>query len=367
MSNIYLYAKNSDSDNAYVLKGGKIIIEVNKDSLIEIDKKNFIFGVAELLLSQEDGFQYYRPYGVLKSQDTKYQKIELELLKKLVETYNGGLVISKSVGLELLKVNEVLTKKKNESECQEKETKEYSKIFAEVTNKLIEKYNQTKYPWLEKLSKESKKTLTYASGLAFLSFDQKVSMDLEGVDLDKFSKVFPPGAEVCRQGEVGRELYILNDGKLRVMINGTEIDTIEDRGSIVGEIALLLGEKRSASLEAVHKTVLTVVKKDNLKIFAESNPRFLKSMAIGLSRRLVNNCNLVNHLTEVIDQAKKKYEYLPEALIENKSKEEFKHLREKIQKLYEKYDIDWLEDLMLEVNSKALELSQILKSVKKGG
>ena len=356
---VYIYLKAGETDSAYMVKKGRIIIELNDNDSFELAGDNIIFGTAEILLSKTDGYQHFRIFTVKTSPGVAYSRITPVKVEQFISTYNIGFTIAKNIAEILVKVNFILTKKKNEVGEKERLSQEYCKIYTWATDELGYQFEKTRFPWLEKLQTQAKASLTYTKGAAFSSFDRKSKFDISGEQLDEFSKVFPPGANVCVQGEPGDELYILKSGKLKVLINDNYITDIEEPGSIIGEMALLLGETRNATLQSVENTTLTVVKKDNLQQVAISQPDFLRNIAVDLSRRVQVNCTLVNELDEIIQQNKQQDDSLPSALRQDKYKEELKNLKDEIKELYNKHDMDWLYDIVSQVTEKMLEARKI--------
>ncbi|XP_031554711.1 cyclic nucleotide-gated olfactory channel-like isoform X2 [Actinia tenebrosa] len=83
------------------------------------------------------------------------------------------------------------------------------------------------------------------------------------------SQLFSPGDYVCRKGEVGREMYIVNRGKLEVVSErGTKIYAVLEAGSYFGEISVLCmssaGNRRTASVRSVGYTELFCLSKNDL-------------------------------------------------------------------------------------------------------
>jgi len=352
---VYVYLKNGETDTAYMLKKGNVIIELNNYDSFELKGENIIFGASEILLSQADGFNHFRIFSVKTPPSSEYVRVPSGTIQQLITTYNIGFAIAKTIAEILVQVNSILTTKKKEVGEKERLSQEYCKIYAWLTNSLLKEFEQKRFPWLESLATSAKSSLTYAKGAAFSSFDKKTKFHIEGTKLDEFSKVYPPGSNVCLQGDAGDELYILRSGKLQVIINDNPITIIDEPGSIIGEMALLLSEPRTATLQSIDNTTLTAVNKKNLKAFAEAQPSFLKNISIDLSRRVMSNCTVVNDLTEIIEQAKKQDNSLPTALREDRYKEELKTLKDNVKELYEKYDMDWLYDLVSTATERMLE------------
>ncbi len=79
-------------------------------------------------------------------------------------------------------------------------------------------------------------------------------------DLDLLLEHFEPyqleaGAVLMKQGETGDRFYVVRSGELRVLKSGVELARLGP-GDAVGEIALLLGTRRTATVEAVSATSL---------------------------------------------------------------------------------------------------------------
>jgi small-conductance mechanosensitive channel/CRP-like cAMP-binding protein len=61
--------------------------------------------------------------------------------------------------------------------------------------------------------------------------------------------VFAPGETILKEGDASRALYALIEGRVVVQVGTRQVATL-DAGEVVGEIAFLLGEPRSATVRA---------------------------------------------------------------------------------------------------------------------
>jgi CRP/FNR family cyclic AMP-dependent transcriptional regulator len=79
--------------------------------------------------------------------------------------------------------------------------------------------------------------------------------------------IFRPGQRLFKEGDIGQEAYIVEDGIVEVEVRRATdhvvVNTIE-RGGIVGEMALFDDLPRSASARAVSETVVLVVPRELL-------------------------------------------------------------------------------------------------------
>jgi CRP/FNR family cyclic AMP-dependent transcriptional regulator len=76
------------------------------------------------------------------------------------------------------------------------------------------------------------------------------------------------GAVLCREGETGRQCFVVRDGQATVTIAGDEVATI-GRGGFFGELALLDGEPR----------VATVTAATDMRLLVMSRPEFNELLA----------------------------------------------------------------------------------------
>jgi hypothetical protein len=70
-----------------------------------------------------------------------------------------------------------------------------------------------------------------------------------------------PGGTLIREGEVGDRYYVLESGRLRVTIDGREVRILDEVGEGMGEIALLHGVRRTATLTATIPCVLLALER----------------------------------------------------------------------------------------------------------
>ncbi|XP_017837391.1 cyclic nucleotide-gated channel rod photoreceptor subunit alpha isoform X5 [Drosophila busckii] len=81
--------------------------------------------------------------------------------------------------------------------------------------------------------------------------------------------LFSPGDYICRKGEVGKEMYIVNRGRLQVVAdNGKTVMASLKAGSYFGEISILnmgtAGNRRTASVRSVGYSDLFVLSKKDM-------------------------------------------------------------------------------------------------------
>ena len=96
----------------------------------------------------------------------------------------------------------------------------------------------------------------------------------------------PAGHRLITKGEVGDALYLIERGDARVERNGAK-DTIRTgAGTVVGEAALLTGEKRNATVTAETELVVWRIGRDAFTRLVEKSPNLRQALhALVESRR----------------------------------------------------------------------------------
>lgn len=89
---------------------------------------------------------------------------------------------------------------------------------------------------------------------------------------------------VVRQGEVGSSLFIVLKGTLDVSIAGTPVGSIH-QGSFFGEMSLLTGEPRTATVRATSEVWLAEITKEIMEPILHANPAMLDALSTILVER----------------------------------------------------------------------------------
>lgn len=97
-------------------------------------------------------------------------------------------------------------------------------------------------------------------------------------------EVFGPGEVVVREGDDGSSLFIVLKGTLDVSVDESIVGSIHE-DSFFGEMSLLTGEPRSATVRASSEVWLAEVTKDLLEPIFASNPSVLDQLSSILAER----------------------------------------------------------------------------------
>jgi CRP/FNR family transcriptional regulator, cyclic AMP receptor protein len=119
--------------------------------------------------------------------------------------------------------------------------------------------------------------------------------DLEGEELERFSHVavprsFPAGTRVFHEGDDSDACYIVKEGSFRVTREHSDGRAITlatlGPGEIFGELAMLDGDKRSASAEALTEGELLALPANDVRALLARHPEISLKLVAGLVRRL---------------------------------------------------------------------------------
>jgi CRP/FNR family cyclic AMP-dependent transcriptional regulator len=119
--------------------------------------------------------------------------------------------------------------------------------------------------------------------------------DLEEGELERFSHVavprsFPAGTRVFHEGDSSDACYIVSEGSFRVTREHSDGRAITlatlGPGEIFGELAMLDGDRRSASAESITDGTLLALPANDVRGLLARNPEIALKLVAGLVRRL---------------------------------------------------------------------------------
>jgi CRP-like cAMP-binding protein len=122
-------------------------------------------------------------------------------------------------------------------------------------------------------------------------------------DLEKLGEVreYPAGAVVVGQEEAGDALYVLVQGKVKVVLFGKQgreiiLTIFKAPGDFFGEMSLLDDEPRSASVVAAEPSTLFVLSRSAFRAHVEAQPGTALRVLQELSRRLRQADRVIGNL-----------------------------------------------------------------------
>ena len=121
----------------------------------------------------------------------------------------------------------------------------------------------------------------------------------------KFGKDFPKGTLLFHEGDPGREMFIIQKGKVQVrkrVGSGEKILAELGDGEFFGEMALLEGMNRSATVEVIENSKILVINPETFENLLKGNPEITVKMLKKMASRLRN---LDEHLETVLLESQK--------------------------------------------------------------
>jgi CRP/FNR family transcriptional regulator, cyclic AMP receptor protein len=114
--------------------------------------------------------------------------------------------------------------------------------------------------------------------------------ELERIAQVAVPRAFPKGARVFHEGDTSDACYVVRSGEVRVTREHSDGRAIAlatlGPGEIVGELAMLDGEVRSASVEALAELELLAISAVDMRSLLERNPGITAKLVIALTRRV---------------------------------------------------------------------------------
>jgi CRP-like cAMP-binding protein len=105
----------------------------------------------------------------------------------------------------------------------------------------------------------------------------------------EFTKSFEPGEIIVREGDDGREMFVVQSGRVEItkQIDDRSVKLGEmGRGDFFGEMSLLESQPRAATATAADATRVLVISPGSLLLRIRRDPTFAFELLQGLSGRI---------------------------------------------------------------------------------
>ncbi len=112
-------------------------------------------------------------------------------------------------------------------------------------------------------------------------------------------KVFKKGAIIANEGDNDYDLYVVMEGTVGIYKGNVLIKEFNKKGTIVGEMSVILKLPRTATIRAVTDITLLVLNAD-LDQLMQNNPDIIKKIIKNLAERLRDITDDYYHLAEKI-------------------------------------------------------------------
>jgi CRP/FNR family cyclic AMP-dependent transcriptional regulator len=116
-------------------------------------------------------------------------------------------------------------------------------------------------------------------------FSTSSAKDLRVIQRALEEVTVPPGRMLCEEGTIGREFFLIVDGKATVLRNGPPVATLGP-GQYFGELALLDRRPRSASVVSETDMLLLVLGQRQFNGVLDAVPPLARKMLAAMATRL---------------------------------------------------------------------------------
>lgn len=134
---------------------------------------------------------------------------------------------------------------------------------------------------------KSSQTFSLRELLQKVSYFQQCSdIQLRQIIEKGYRKTLPAQETICRENDPGDSFYIILSGAVEVFVEsiGKQV-AIRKPGEFIGEMSLLMGTPRTATLRTLEETMLFVVDRSNLQSLLQSQKDLADKIAEELSKR----------------------------------------------------------------------------------
>lgn len=122
------------------------------------------------------------------------------------------------------------------------------------------------------------------------------------LDLPGTKKYFNIGETIIKEGETSEGLFVLLQGKVGVYKKDLSVAEIKQRGTVFGELGLILGIPRTATIQALEPTFVLFVKL-SLEELVLHYPQLTRKILKGLAERLSNTTEMWWYASEELGES----------------------------------------------------------------
>ncbi len=117
-------------------------------------------------------------------------------------------------------------------------------------------------------------------------FQQCSDVELRQVIEKGYRKKLASNEIICRENDPGDSFYIILSGAVEVVVESiAQQVAVRTSGEFIGEMSLLMGSPRTATLRTIEETILFVVDRDNLQSLLQKHQDLADKIAEELSQR----------------------------------------------------------------------------------
>lgn len=337
---------NDDPESAYLLNEGNVFFYASEMDKYVIKGKNLIVGATEIIMNHMMESSIRRIETAITDNESVVKKLPVEKFLHGMNSYSFALNVSMVLAKQVALTNSIIHKNLNMLSGDTGKNRELSMEYYVLVDRLKKEYGKRKLPWLGEFISRYETSLIYKKGEAFFKSSEPTRIATTTNLSDKMME-YPLGSVICAEDTEGEEMYILESGAIDVKIKENKVATIEEKGTFFGEMALLLNEKRGATLTAKNNVVVTKITKENLKEIAEKQEDFLKILTISLTKKHYHNIMKIEGVNQSLIEKTMENgggdgKKIPESI---KTRSELEKLKNNIEEVGRQKDADFMKTI----------------------
>ncbi|MCL2026331.1 MAG: cyclic nucleotide-binding domain-containing protein [Leptospirales bacterium] len=341
-----IYKPKTLPEAAFLLEEGEALFYLNNTDHYSIKGKKLVIGATELIMRYVLKENVDREEAAMIVKSSALKRIPLEKFLVGIQSYPFLLNVSAVMAKQVFFTTEIIKRLTENLDGNEHIFKELSIKYFLLVERLKEEYAKRKYPWLLSLVKDGENNLIYKRGEVYHRSSVPLKF-IQTVDISESMTEYEAGSMICENGSDGSEMYILRRGCIDVFVDKNKIAVIEEEGTIVGEIAMLLGGKRTATLIAKNNVILSKITKEDLKNISSRDLSLMKNIMESLAKRHYYNVTKIKAMNEKIALRSGDTDSNDQtSLMVKQVKELTNKLIEKIEKLHIEKKQDFLKEII---------------------
>ncbi len=343
-----LYAATGASDSVFFLSEGSVYFYISNVDKYAISGRNLIVGSTEIIMKKFLGTDSGRIETAVADGGSAIKKIPLEKFIPGLNNYSFALNTAMVLAKQVMLTNRILQKNLKDLEGEECKMRECALAYYTIIGRLKQEYDRRRLPWLKDLVEEYDGSLTCKKGEAYFKSSEPATMTVAASLSDKEVE-YRRGSVICEENTPGSELFILKSGTIDVFIKESRISMIDQPGTVIGEMALLLGENRAATLKAKNTVIMTRICKEDLKDVAEKQDDFLLNIAMTLARRHYYNVARIENVNRSLAEQLLDREAAggdKQAALSRRARHELTALKNRLEDVVMEKKVDFLQDIM---------------------
>lgn len=296
----YLYRLTEAANEAFLLRSGEVEYQITPQDRITVNGNNIIVGASELLIAMNRREVISRHMSLVAVPGAQYNRIPGEKLASFIQNYSIGFSVAHHIASTITKLHPLLYGKLDRLHESERLIREITVAMVEMVHYFEEESKNQQFPWLFSLIEKGKRTSSYNQGLSYVVSGEDKKIDVTAEHLQEYRENYPKGSIICREGQKAEDMFILMSGKIQVLIKGNPIDIISKQGTVIGEMGLILGQPRTATLKSLEDVHVVKIGSDDMEDIFRDDPETFFRMISSLAFRERDNCNKIREYAKLV-------------------------------------------------------------------